>query len=346
MYNINNFWFSDEVITPGELKYFANELIKRDIKLYWIARTRFDKKFTLELCKLLKEAGCVTIAFGLETANNRIAALMNKRPNITIDDIDVILSNFRKAKLQTHFCLICGFPTESFEELQETLQFVEQQIRNDNFLTFAINYFQLFHGSEMQKNYQNYSIAHVFWPEGDDSVAYSYDFILSNDDTRHWNKSHMYSELYKKFYMNIFGAAIHGFDINFLYYTFESDMFMFHFKKNFEINPFLQIDRVRKEFVSKLSENSRVKLSPYSCLFNIGNSFMVFDWVTGNSLEVSKEMIDVLQHLSQEGEVFKIIDSYLEKSSYIETKDVVRDKCFSMFQKLAEIGTLIPAEES
>ena len=60
----------------------CEEILKRNIKIIWSLPNgvRIDK-LDRELLVLMKEAGCVSMALGIESANQRILDLIKKQLN-------------------------------------------------------------------------------------------------------------------------------------------------------------------------------------------------------------------------------------------------------------------------
>ena len=44
--------FVDEAIYPDDIILFANEVLKRKLKIIYKIRARYDRKFTKEICKI------------------------------------------------------------------------------------------------------------------------------------------------------------------------------------------------------------------------------------------------------------------------------------------------------
>ncbi|HEX3008152.1 MAG TPA: radical SAM protein, partial [Bacteroidales bacterium] len=77
------FHFVDEAAPPALLKSLSIEIIRRNIKISWWANIRFEKNFTADLCRLLKQAGCIAVSGGLEVASDKILRMINKGVNVT-----------------------------------------------------------------------------------------------------------------------------------------------------------------------------------------------------------------------------------------------------------------------
>jgi radical SAM superfamily enzyme YgiQ (UPF0313 family) len=74
----------------------------------------------LELFRLMKEAGCKRVGFGVESGNQRVLDIMKK--NQTIEDVREAFSNAREAGLQTIGFFIFGLPGENEETMEDTIK--------------------------------------------------------------------------------------------------------------------------------------------------------------------------------------------------------------------------------
>ena len=55
----NGFHFVDEAAPPARMRALALEILKRKLSVSWWTNIRFEKSFTRDLCRLLKESGCI-----------------------------------------------------------------------------------------------------------------------------------------------------------------------------------------------------------------------------------------------------------------------------------------------
>ncbi|MCX6149980.1 MAG: B12-binding domain-containing radical SAM protein [Ignavibacteriales bacterium] len=123
------FHFTDEAAPPTLLKEIAFEILKRKLKVTWWGNIRFEKAFTKDLCKLLSLSGCVAVSGGLEVADDRLLKLINK--GVTLEQVAVTCSNFRQAGILVHAYLMYGFPSQTEQEIINSLEIVRQFINLD-----------------------------------------------------------------------------------------------------------------------------------------------------------------------------------------------------------------------
>lgn len=118
------FHFVDEAAPPSLLRAVALEILKRGLVFTWWTNIRFEARFTLGLCLLLRASGCVAVAGGLEVASDRLLALIDK--GVTVDQVAQVARNFTEAGVLVHAYLMYGFPTETAGETVDSLERVRQ----------------------------------------------------------------------------------------------------------------------------------------------------------------------------------------------------------------------------
>lgn len=116
------FHFTDEALAPALLRQLSERLIQRKLKVTWWGNIRFEKAFTPELAQLMAKAGCIAVTGGLECAQDRLLAFMNK--GITCKDAATVCKAFSKAGILVHAYLMYGFPTQTQQEIFEALDYV------------------------------------------------------------------------------------------------------------------------------------------------------------------------------------------------------------------------------
>lgn len=121
---INRFHFVDEALPPALLVKLSIELLRRNVKITWWGNVRFDKAFTEDVCRLLKEAGCIAAVGGLESASDRTLKRMNK--GVTVTEAVKVMRNLSSAGILVHAYMIYGFPGETDRDLIESAEVLRQ----------------------------------------------------------------------------------------------------------------------------------------------------------------------------------------------------------------------------
>lgn len=74
--------------------------------------------------RIMKEAGCESLALGVETGSDRLRTQMDKK--FSIADLDHHLEMCQKYKIGNVFMLFVGYPTETREDFEQTLRMLER----------------------------------------------------------------------------------------------------------------------------------------------------------------------------------------------------------------------------
>lgn len=118
------FHFVDEAAPPALMRDLALEILRRGITLTWWTNIRFEKRFTPDLCRLLKASGCIAISGGLEVASDRLLDKMKK--GVTVEQVARVADAFTRAGIMVHAYLMYGFPTQTAQETIDSLERVRQ----------------------------------------------------------------------------------------------------------------------------------------------------------------------------------------------------------------------------
>ena len=112
-------WFFDEVFTLRRRRVIeiCTRIIREGIKIKWFCDTRVDL-VDEDLLKLMHKAGCIGIAYGVESGSQRILTDMNK--GISIEQIKKASIWTRKAHIPFQMNLILGYRQETPETIRET----------------------------------------------------------------------------------------------------------------------------------------------------------------------------------------------------------------------------------
>lgn len=113
---------ADDLFTADmkHAKHVCEEILKRGLKFHWLPRSgiRVDK-VSAELLRIMKDAGCYHIPFGIESGNQQI--LDNIKKNVTIEEIKNAIRLSKEAGLETTGYFMFGLPGETPETVQETI---------------------------------------------------------------------------------------------------------------------------------------------------------------------------------------------------------------------------------
>ncbi len=129
-YGINKFTFCDDAFTVDQprTEEICSEILKRNLKIQWNCGTRVDM-ITKDLLLKMKEAGCITVWFGVESGTQQVLDAMKKgiTPELTIK----VLGWVRELGLKPVPNVILGFPGETKKSAWKTIKFVEKIAPDD-----------------------------------------------------------------------------------------------------------------------------------------------------------------------------------------------------------------------
>jgi radical SAM superfamily enzyme YgiQ (UPF0313 family) len=122
-YHCRHFLFSDESYPPALFKKVSQLLVDQNIGIKWTTLIRFEETLQDQATwDLAAKAGCCTLYYGMESANERVLNLMDKHATKRV--IQRNLQMAAKAGIWNHVMAFYGFPGETFEEAMETRGFV------------------------------------------------------------------------------------------------------------------------------------------------------------------------------------------------------------------------------
>jgi len=129
--------FQDDIFTFNKNRLFQLlEYIKPlNIQFRCMGRAGYD---TEEVYEKLAEAGCVQMAWGIESGNQKILDRMNKE--VTIQDNYNVIKWAKKYNIVSRSFFIIGFPGETEETLKETMEFIEKADPDQYFVSNFIPY--------------------------------------------------------------------------------------------------------------------------------------------------------------------------------------------------------------
>ena len=121
-YGVKHIFFSDEAITPRNLKSLSPLLTALGTPLHWGGCARFEKVITGELLQSMYAGGCRMILYGLESASQPIMDLMIK--GTQVEHMSRVLRESSAAGIWNHTFFFFGFPGETLDDAQQTVNFL------------------------------------------------------------------------------------------------------------------------------------------------------------------------------------------------------------------------------
>jgi radical SAM superfamily enzyme YgiQ (UPF0313 family) len=117
---IRKFYFVDEQFTfdNSRAKQICRDIIKRGLKIEWLVNSRVDR-VTSNLLQLMKQAGCISIAFGIESGSETILRRIHKGTRSQTALAAVRMAKAARIRVKTSW--IVGLPGP-FEEQLESIE--------------------------------------------------------------------------------------------------------------------------------------------------------------------------------------------------------------------------------
>ena len=118
-----NFYDDNFILNSGRVSAICEEILSRGLKVEWKCEGRVDG-VDLELLKLMRRAGCRTIAYGVESANPETLAFLRK--DIRVEQTIEAFSITKQAGLRALAYMILGAPGESVAQVQKSIDFCRE----------------------------------------------------------------------------------------------------------------------------------------------------------------------------------------------------------------------------
>lgn len=171
-YGVRHIFFSDEAITPRNLKNIAPLLANLGAPIQWGGCTRFEKIIDRPLLDKIYSAGCRMILFGLESASQPVMDKMVKGTQLA--HMSRILQESTAAGIWNHTFFFFGFPGETMEDAQQTVNFLYQH--KPYIHSAAIGSFLMERDSPAHRYPTSFGVNMIFEdPEKDLAIYFDYD---------------------------------------------------------------------------------------------------------------------------------------------------------------------------
>jgi len=124
-FGIKEIAFYDDVFTLKKKRAYAiaDQILKKELKVLWSCETRVDL-VDGDLLYYMKKAGCYLVAYGIESASQKILNTLNK--GVTPEQVEEAVRITREAGLQTLGYFMIGSPGESVKSICKTIDFAKK----------------------------------------------------------------------------------------------------------------------------------------------------------------------------------------------------------------------------
>jgi anaerobic magnesium-protoporphyrin IX monomethyl ester cyclase len=153
---VKKLWFADPNISckPERLIEILDTILTQGIEVKMWVQTRADL-VTPELMRKMKRAGVGVIAFGLESASERVLTRLGKQ--INTEQVARAIGLARDQGIEVELFTLFGLPYETFEDAVKTLDFVKKNrvkiMGNTN-----SQQMQIYFGTHLAEHYEEYNI--------------------------------------------------------------------------------------------------------------------------------------------------------------------------------------------
>lgn len=157
-YNVRHFRINDDnfILFKSRLQELCRRIIKEGPRISWSCFARVDG-VDPQVLKLMKDAGCRQISYGVETASQEIHDIEKK--HITISQIEQAVKWTYEAGIKTiAFCML-AHPLETPASIRATIDFVKRLPVDD----FKMMFLTPFPGTELYENAQRYGALEKDW---------------------------------------------------------------------------------------------------------------------------------------------------------------------------------------
>lgn len=105
-----------------EMTRFLDLLIESGLSPPWRALTRIDRRLTPDILRRIKESGCVSVFWGIESGSQDVIDRMGK--NFRLDDARRIIRDCSRLGIGQEIPIIFGFPGERARDVALTIAFI------------------------------------------------------------------------------------------------------------------------------------------------------------------------------------------------------------------------------
>lgn len=127
-YGVRHFSFVDEMISARRFLKLSEEILARGLDVTYYALAKPTNDFDEDILAIMHKAGCRAIYWGVEAGSDRVLELMDKGNDVA--GTSRTLKAAFAAGIRNHLFMIVGYPTETLDELKETIRFLHDH-RNE-----------------------------------------------------------------------------------------------------------------------------------------------------------------------------------------------------------------------
>lgn len=196
-FGVKEIAFYDDTFTLDKERAhaIAEKILEKGLKVAWTCETRVNL-VDKELLEHMKQAGCYSVAYGIESASPQIIEVLRK--DITLEQVEKAVRDSREVGLQVVGYFMLGSPGETPDTIRKTIDYAKR-LKVD-FAQFSIT--TPFPGTELYDIYMRDKEENIPWEKfvyaGTDSPATPVfeSILLSRQDLQIWIRC-----AYREFYL-------------------------------------------------------------------------------------------------------------------------------------------------
>jgi anaerobic magnesium-protoporphyrin IX monomethyl ester cyclase len=180
-YGVRHIFFADEAITPHTSRALAAQLAGQGdpVPVNWCGCVRLERALSQELLDSMARGGCRMLLFGLESASERMIRRMVKGTQRA--QMSRVLNASARAGIWNHVFFFFGFPGETMDDAQETVNFVyahQHAIHSASLGTFVLERY-----SPAHLHPEKFGIRRIVQKPGQDlAIYFDYEVESGLDD--------------------------------------------------------------------------------------------------------------------------------------------------------------------
>ena len=171
-YGVRHFNLVDEMIHPHRFHHLARAILSSGLKIDYSAYAKPTRRFDASLLRTLYSSGARLILWGVESGSQRVLDIMQKGTRTV--EMERVLHEAHEAGLWNFLFMMFGFPTETRQEWNETLTFLQRSKESVDALSKSR--FILLAGSKVFQSPGDYSITNILSRAQEDPISVAYDY--------------------------------------------------------------------------------------------------------------------------------------------------------------------------
>ena len=175
-YNITNFEFIDESVSPVYLKELSEKLKEKDMNVSYFIDARLETGFNKEILKLAHDNGLRMVLWGLESGSIPVMKLINK--GIDLDRRFDILKDSKEAGIWNFAFIFFGFPTETKEDAKLTVKMLVDN--KDIIHSYGRSVYTMGRHSKLADEPEKYGMTKIYPAEEEFSPNINFDCVGMN----------------------------------------------------------------------------------------------------------------------------------------------------------------------